>query len=96
MEILYHDEDITVSIEFLYLIEGYLIHTKVRKWSLSKYKKYLNIYGYILNLLIDRGITRLFALPPSKKEQKWEELFGFKDTGTRINNYVLMEYKYGN
>lgn len=91
MEIMYTDEDITISLEYYENLNMHFIHSNVTNWSLSKYKKFLLIFGTILNSFRERDIKTVFALPPSEKEEKWERLFGFSDTGQIINNkYKLM------
>ena len=95
MEILYTDEDITISLEYHENTKMYFVHTKVISWSLSKYKKYILIVGKELNKLEIRGIKQVFAIPPSEKEEKWQMLFGFSDTGMRIKEYKVMRLQYG-
>lgn len=96
MIVVYFDEDVKVSLEWVDVLNSYAIHTKVNEWSLSKYKKYLSVFAEILNTLEKEGVTKIYAIPPSEKEEKWEELFGFKDSGLRIGQYKIMELDYGN
>lgn len=91
---IYSDEDINISMEkFPLLPKGWLLHTKVNSWSISKYKKYLLIFGNLLNNIQD---NKLYAIPPSEKEEKWQMLFGFKDSGLRVGSYKIMEFNDGN
>jgi hypothetical protein len=95
MEVLYSDDDITISLQYYEKTNMYFIHSKVNQWSLSKYKKYLLIFGGILNNLKDKNILTVYAIPPSEKEEKWESLFGFKDTGMKVQEFKLMGLSYG-
>lgn len=96
MILLYKDEDIELTMEYYEIIPGWGLHTKVKSWSLSKYKKFISIFGEILQSLSKEGITKLYAIPPTKLEEKWQMLFGFKDSKMRINTYKVMELYYGN
>ena len=93
MEILYSDEDIEITIELIGEDSTCFGHTLVKSWSLSKYKKYLKIFAIEKEKLRLRGITRVFALPPSEREEKWERLMGFIDTGFKVGPYKLMVLK---
>lgn len=95
MEILYTDEDITISLEHFEKNNMYFVHTKVINWSLSKYKKYLLIVGRELNKLKSRGIVEVYAVPPTEREEKWQMLFGFSDSGMRIKEHKIMRLQYG-
>lgn len=95
MEVLYSDEDIVISSEWSDKLNGFIVHTKVKNWSLSKYKKYLLLVGKELNKLREKGIVEIFAIPPTEKEEKWENLFGFKDSGFRLGKYKIMRLYYG-
>ena len=95
MKTVYEDNDVIVKLEWFEELKAYTIHTEVHNWSLSKYKKYIHILGKILNNLKSEGHTKLYAIPPTEKEQKWEELFGFKETCMTYGNYKIMELDYG-
>ena len=95
MKILYQDEDGTVLLQYVEAVDEYFIHTHVYSWSLSKYKKYIKIFGGILADLREQGITNLKATPVTGKDEKWEELFGFVDSGIRIGQRKVMELDYG-
>jgi hypothetical protein len=43
-----------------------------------------------MDKLKSRGIKKVFAIPPSSKEEKWEYLLGFKDTGFTVGSNKLM------
>jgi len=92
----YDDKDVVVSLEWSEVMNSYFIHTDVKAWSLSKYRKFLGILGKLTTDLHARGFEYLYALPPTEKEEKWEELFGFEDSGERIGDYKLMRLHNGN
>lgn len=62
-------------------LKGWCMHTEITDWSLSHYKKYLNVLANALITLKNRGIVEVFALCDTEKEVKFDLLFGFKDTG---------------
>jgi hypothetical protein len=92
-EVMYSDDDIIISLEYLVNTNIYIVHTKVSKWSLSKYKKYVLEFANILNTLKLRGIEEVFTIPPTDKIEKWQRLFGFIDSGYRPKGYKLMVIK---
>ena len=73
----------------------WLVHSDIKSWSFRKYKEYLKLFGAILNQLRQEGITTLYAIPRQPSDQKWEELFGFKQIGW-LNEYPVMRLEYGN
>lgn len=94
-EIIYHDEDILLQIEYIKELDDYFLHTTVYNWSLSKAKKYIKGFGFILNQLKKQGITNLKALPSTDKEENWQRFFGFVDSGIRVGKYKVLELDYG-
>lgn len=91
MRLIYEDEDIEVFVESCTdITSGVFIHTNVKQWSLSKYKKFLVVWGCIMTRMRSEGWKHLFAVPPSPSEEKWEMLFGFKDSGLEVSGYKLM------
>ena len=91
IEIMFSDNDITISTEYIENVDMYIVHTKVSGWSLSKYKKYLSEFANVLNVLNERGITKVFTIPPTDHIEKWQRMFGFIDSGYRPKGYKLME-----
>jgi len=91
IDILYSDEDITISLEYSEKLDIYFVHTKVSNWSLSRYKKYLFQFATILNDLKLIGIDKVYTIPPTDKIEKWQRVFGFTDSGYRPKGYKLME-----
>ena len=91
METIYSDESIDVFLEEVEEIEkGVFIHTNVKQFSLSTFKKFKHIFLNICEIVKDRDIQYLLAIPPSNKEQKWQECFGFTYTGILVNKQKLM------
>jgi hypothetical protein len=90
--VLYIDSDVEVYITWIEELQGINIHSTVRTWSLSKYKKYISVLSIILLDFKSKGIKKVYAVPPTEKEEKWEALFGFKDSGLRtICKHKIME-----
>lgn len=91
MRELYSDEDIDVLVEIDdILTDGVFIHTNVKNFSVSRMKKFYSIWGEILVRLRLEGWKHVYAIPPGSKEEKWEMMFGFKDTGIEVSCYKLM------
>lgn len=91
MRELYSDEDIDVLAEIDDVFtNGVFIHTNVKNFSVSKMKKFYKIWDGILNQLRAEGWIHVYAVPPGPQEEKWERMFGFKDTGIEVSCYKLM------
>jgi len=94
-EILYHDDDVLLIMEYVEEVDDYFLHTKVYNFSPSKAKKMIREFGKILVELSERGITNLKAIPPGPKEEKWQRFFGFVESGIVLGNVKVMELNYG-
>ena len=79
-EILYSEEQGYVS-TYQDSSLGTMITVKLSNWSPSEYKRYLLIWGNILNKFKEKGIDTLFALCETEKNAKFTEEFGFIFTG---------------
>ena len=91
MRVLCSDEDIEVFAEkSAEITSGVFIHTNVKNFSLSKYKGFMVIWGKLLIQLKAEGWRHLYAVPPGPAEEKWERMFGFKDSGLQVSDYKLM------
>ncbi len=91
MRTLYSDEDIDVSVEeYDEFYEGVFIHTNVKQFSLSKYKKFKHIWIHVRAGLRLEGYKYVLALPPGDKERKWESMFGFEPTGIFVKGQEIM------
>lgn len=95
MQIRYSDEDIDVSLEESKEIDfGVFVHTNVKcKFTISKYKKFKQIWINILDQLKEEKWKYVFAIPPSEKEEKWQHCFGFEYSGIKVNKHRLMRIK---
>jgi hypothetical protein len=81
IEILYQEESGFVGLSWSKELDSYLMHTDVTIWSVSEYKRYIEIFGKILDGLYQRGIKEVYGVCDTQKELKFNELFGFKYTG---------------
>lgn len=68
---------------------GHILTCALTDWSLREYKRYLPIWASILDDLRSRGITHVYGLCSTPKAIKWNELWGFENTG----GIVYMEDK---
>jgi hypothetical protein len=60
---------------------GHVLTCHLVMWSRQDYKRYLPIWGSILNELKHRGISHVFGLCKTEKDKKFNEVFGFVATG---------------
>lgn len=87
----YTDDDIDVLVELDDVFtDGVFIHTNVKNFSVSRMKKFYKVWDGIVERLRLEGWKHAYAIPPSSKEEKWEKMFGFKDTGIEVSCYKLM------
>jgi len=56
---------------------GWVATVKLHQWSPSEFRRYLVIWGAIMNELRARGIKEVFGLCIDEKNAKFNELFGF-------------------
>jgi hypothetical protein len=63
------------------VLDIFVMHVDLHIWSTSEYKRYLVIFRNVLKLLREVGITEVYSFCDSKKEKKFNRLFGFVDTG---------------
>lgn len=71
----------------------YIMHVELKSWSKSEFKRYKKIFSAIKARLKQVGITEVFSVTDSKKERKFNLMFGFKPTGmlTLDDNGILSE-----
>ena len=62
-------------------LDAYIMHVDLKSWSLSEYKRYKRIFKAIKARLKEVGIKEVFSITDSKKERKFNLMFGFKPTG---------------
>lgn len=84
IEILYQEPTGFVGLSWSKEMNCYVMHTQITVWSTSEYKRYIEIFGRVLDGLYKRGIKEVYGLCGSHKKLKFNELFGFKYTGTVI------------
>jgi hypothetical protein len=63
-------------------LDAYIMHVELKSWSLSEFKRYKKVFNAIKARLKQVGITEVFSITDSKKERKFNLMFGFKSTGT--------------
>lgn len=69
-------------------VDGFItLHTLIESWSPSKYKKYINVLASCLEGL-DTDIV--YSVAKNKKAKRFNELFGFTETGRTKENYYIM------
>lgn len=82
MRILYKEEgNGFLGLTFDSALNIYVMHVDLVVWSVSDYKRYLIIFGNVLNLLREVGIDEVYSFCDSPKEVKFNKLFGFVETG---------------
>lgn len=94
MLLLHEDENIAVWMEWYPMFDAWGLHTEVRKFSKDKLKQWRQMFQEFLNHMKTKGITKFIAIPPTEKEEKWQRLFGFVDSGFRLNTTIkVLELK---
>jgi hypothetical protein len=78
---LYQDEDCWLAYQYEESLGKYTMHTTVKEWSLSKYKKYLNVFTDAMMVLENRGIKEVYSVCFTDKAVKFNQLFGFRLLG---------------
>lgn len=86
MEILYKEDSGFVGLSYSDELEQYVMHTDVTIWTPSEFKRYIVIFGKILDSLYERGIKEVYGICDTEKELKFNELFGFKYTGLMVTD----------
>lgn len=82
MELLHKEEDNGfLGLSYEPYLQGWCLHVELKDWSLSNYKRYLNIFSNVLDDLRSRGIVEVFGLCDTEKQVKFDSLFGFRNTG---------------
>lgn len=81
MEILYEEEQGYVGLTYEPIIDMHLLHVSLQNWNPSEFKRYLVIWGSILNKLkTEKHLDVVHSLVVTEKEQKFNEVFGFVPT----------------
>ena len=91
---LYEDEDVHVVFELApTFMEGVFIHTTVKNFSLSKMKKFKQLWPHIVGYIHNIGVYNIYALPTDDMAEKWERQFSFIDTGVTYEGQKIMKYR---
>lgn len=74
------------------MIDGVFIHWEIYRWTPSKVKYYKDLWNnYIVHKLLIKYAS-IYAIPPTEKEEKLIKMFGFDDTGIRLQGNMLLKY----
>lgn len=84
MIILYQGDDGWLGYQYEPSLDKYTIHTEIYKWSLSKVKKFLNIFADALLVLEQLGIKEVYSVCFTDKAMKFNQFFGFQYVGEAI------------
>jgi ubiquitin len=77
MEILYEEEgNGYIGLSWEDNLKVWILHIVCKEWSLSTYKRYKKIGERIKDILRSRGIYEIYGLSDTKKEVKFNILFG--------------------
>ena len=87
MEILYEEGDNGfIGIVFDEVMNVWTMHIECHSWSHNKFKRYLKALEVVKEKLRERGIKKVYGLCRSKKERKFNIVFGAK----AVPNGVLL------
>ena len=79
MEILYEEGDNGfIGIDFNKEMNEWTMHIECHSWSHNKFKRYLKALEVVKEKLRERGIKRVYGFCRSKKERKFNIVFGAK------------------
>jgi len=79
-EILYQEEQGYVGLYYDRMV-GYIMTVKLHQWSPREFKRYLVIWGTILNDLKARGLDEVFCYCRDEETRKFTQVFGFVPMG---------------
>lgn len=86
MIILYKEPQCYVGVTFDEITDKWYMHVEISTWSLSEYKRYLKIFNVIKKNL--KIVTpEVFSVCDTDKEFKFNQLFGFEDTGLLVEEF---------
>ena len=75
------DDEVTGSKLSIEVNEGYhFFHSDIKKWSVSAFKRYLDILSHAMIHLNESGVNDVYVCINNKDEKlrKYEEMFGFE------------------
>lgn len=77
MEILYKEKDNGfIGLSWEPTLEVWILHIDCKEWSKETYKRYKEIGQMIRQELKKNGITEVYGLSETKKEVKFNRMFG--------------------
>ena len=95
MEKLYDESDNGfIGISFSKEMNEWIIHIECHSWSHNKFKRYLKGLETVKQELRNRGIKRVFGICETKKERKFNIVFGAKPVpnGILLTDDGLLNY----
>ena len=95
MEILYEEGDNGfIGIDFNKEMNEWTMHIECHSWSHNKFKRYLKGLETVKQELRNRGIKRVFGICETKKERKFNIVFGAKPVpnGILLTDDGLLNY----
>ena len=96
---LYEEDQGFLGVSWSPGIPGYVMHVELYRWSVSEFKRYLEIFHTICDVLKSKGVTKLYGLCKTSKHAKFNAAFGFVESQTRVYDledgfeYIVMEYE---
>ena len=91
--LIYDDADIEIVGETYDSIpNGIVLNTEVKQFSLSIYKKFKKIWIELQKEFKHIGYEYVLAIPLEDTDIRWDEHWGFKDTGETIDGHKLMRF----
>lgn len=91
--LIYDDADIEIVGETYDSIpNGIVLNTEVKQFSFSTYKKFKKIWVELQKEFKHIGYEYVLAIPLEEADIRWDEHWGFKDTGETIDGHKLMRF----
>jgi hypothetical protein len=90
---IYDDADIEIISETYDSIpDGVVLNTEVKQFSFSIYKKFKKIWVELQKEFKHIGYTYVISIPLEEEDVRWNEHWGFKDTGLRVDGHKVMRF----
>ena len=91
--LIYDDADIEIIAETYDSIpSGVVLNTEVKQFSLSIYKKFTKIWPELQKEFRRIGYEYVLSIPLEESDIRWNEHWGFKDTGKTIDGHKIMRF----
>ena len=82
MEILYAEEgNGFVGLSFDEGLQVWIMHNELKAWSVSEFKRYIEVFKQIRMTLRERGVYEVYGLVSDQKALKFNKMFGAIPTG---------------